>query len=140
MKTNKPNKKVVKEDINERSLFDDPTNIRAAKTWFREEPQVNYRITTDEPLNIVCNKEDEKNYLKFIFIKYGIPYEIEEIPMEAVDESVLKFSDGEEIDTAGPLRADKRRDGWYVVGEGKLIPVKNYAEAMETIKNLKRKK
>ena len=35
----------------------------------------------------------------------------------------LKFSDGIEIDTSGELRLLELYDGWYVVGEGKLIPV-----------------
>ena len=35
----------------------------------------------------------------------------------------LKFSDGIEIDTSGELKLLELYDGWYVVGEGKLIPV-----------------
>jgi hypothetical protein len=37
--------------------------------------------------------------------------------------SLLKFSDGEVFDTSGPLRKEERHDGWYVIGEGCLIPV-----------------
>lgn len=37
---------------------------------------------------------------------------------------ILRFSDGIEIDTSGPLRLLELHDGWYVVGEGRLIPVK----------------
>jgi len=36
--------------------------------------------------------------------------------------STLKFSDGMEFNTSGPIRKELRADGWYVVGEGKLIP------------------
>ena len=50
--------------------------------------------------------------------------------------SILKFSDGEEFDTSGPLRKDERRDGWYVIGEGKLIPVASEEEADQMIKIL----
>lgn len=50
--------------------------------------------------------------------------------------SKLKFSDGEEFDTSGPLRKDKRYDGWYVIGEGKLIPVASEEEADRVIKSL----
>ena len=39
--------------------------------------------------------------------------------------SILKFSDGIEIDTSGELRLLELYDGWYVVGEGRLIPVKD---------------
>ena len=35
----------------------------------------------------------------------------------------LEFSDGMIIHTNGPLRVVEFSDGWYVVGEGKLIPV-----------------
>lgn len=35
----------------------------------------------------------------------------------------LTFSDGMTFNTSGPLRLVKRSDGWYVVGEGTLIPV-----------------
>jgi hypothetical protein len=43
--------------------------------------------------------------------------------------SKLRFTDGEEFDTSGPLRKEKRYDGWYVLGEGKLIPVSSEKEA-----------
>jgi hypothetical protein len=51
--------------------------------------------------------------------------------------SKLKFTDGEEFDTAGPLRLDERYDGWYVIGEGLLLPVKDKKEGLEVIKQMK---
>jgi hypothetical protein len=39
--------------------------------------------------------------------------------------SKLKFSDGEEFDLSGPLRLEERYDGWYVLGNNKMIPVAN---------------
>jgi len=36
---------------------------------------------------------------------------------------ILRFSDGINIHTSGPLRNLHLHDGWYVVGEGILIPV-----------------
>jgi hypothetical protein len=53
--------------------------------------------------------------------------------------SNLKFSDGTEFDTSGELRTEERPDGWYVLGEGKMIPVRGYLEGLEIIKNLKQK-
>lgn len=50
--------------------------------------------------------------------------------------SLLKFSDGESFDTSGPLRKEKRYDGWYVLGQGKLIPVKDEQEADKVINQL----
>ena len=51
---------------------------------------------------------------------------------------LLKFSDGVTVDTSGPLRPLKLNDGWYVVGEGSLIPVQSYEEVREFIKKLKK--
>jgi hypothetical protein len=50
--------------------------------------------------------------------------------------STLNFSDGISIDTKGKLRPLHLRDGWYVVGEGCLIPVEDAEEAQELIKKL----
>ena len=48
----------------------------------------------------------------------------------------LKFSDGIEIDTSGDLRLLELYDGWYVLGEGRLIPVKDEGEGLiEILKN-----
>jgi hypothetical protein len=47
--------------------------------------------------------------------------------------TTLKFSDGEEFDLSGSLRKEHRIDGWYVLGENKLIPVKDEKEADEYI-------
>lgn len=46
---------------------------------------------------------------------------------------MLRFSDGITIDTRGPLRPLKLHDGWYVVGEGSLMPVESLEEAREII-------
>ena len=37
--------------------------------------------------------------------------------------SRLRFSDGMEFDVSGDPRVIHRRDGWYVVGRGMLVPV-----------------
>jgi hypothetical protein len=47
--------------------------------------------------------------------------------------ATLKFSDGEEFDLSGSLRKEQRTDGWYVLGENKLIPVKDEQEADDYI-------
>jgi hypothetical protein len=47
--------------------------------------------------------------------------------------STLKFSDGMEFDTSGPFRAEEREDGWYVLGQGMLIPVSGPVEAEKVI-------
>lgn len=57
---------------------------------------------------------------------------------EILKEGELRFSDGVTFDTSGELRAEKRHDGWYIVGEGKLIPVDSEEEAYEFLKNHKK--
>ena len=52
--------------------------------------------------------------------------------------SILKFSDGIEIDISGELRLLELYDGWYVVGEGRLIPVKDREEGEDKIKYLRK--
>lgn len=49
---------------------------------------------------------------------------------------ILKFSDGEEFDTSGPLRSEERSDGWYVIGQGHLIPVRDENEADDVIASM----
>ncbi len=45
----------------------------------------------------------------------------------------LRFSDGMEFDLSGDLRVVHRRDGWYVVGRGMLIPVADREEGDRTV-------
>jgi len=48
----------------------------------------------------------------------------------------MRFSDGMKFDTSGPLRLTKRSDGWYVIGEGMLMPVDSPEEGREIIKEM----
>jgi len=50
--------------------------------------------------------------------------------------STLKFTDGEEFDLTGELRAEERYDGWYVLGENRMIPVNDQEDALHTIDKL----
>ena len=51
--------------------------------------------------------------------------------------STLHFSDGVSINTTGKLRVLHLADGYYVVGEGMLMPVRDEKEAVEFIKEHK---
>lgn len=51
---------------------------------------------------------------------------------------MLRFTDGETFDTSGPLRKERRSDGWYVLGQGLLIPVRDEEEANLFINSHKR--
>jgi len=50
--------------------------------------------------------------------------------------SILKFSDGEEFDVSGILRVEERKDGWYVIGGGMLVPVDDKEDGEMYIKRL----
>jgi hypothetical protein len=53
---------------------------------------------------------------------------------------VLRFNDGVNLDTSGPLRAVCLHDGWYVLGNGWSIPCNTEEEAQETIRQMSEKK
>ena len=60
----------------------------------------------------------------------------EEYTQNQTNEGTLKFTDGEEFDTSGDLRTEKRHDGWYVIGKGHLIPVDSEEEGKEVIDDM----
>lgn len=49
---------------------------------------------------------------------------------------MLKFSDGEEFDLTGKLRLEKRYDGWYLLGNNQMIPIKDEKEGNRLIKKM----
>jgi hypothetical protein len=49
----------------------------------------------------------------------------------------LEFSDGMIIHTGGELRTLELSDGWYVLGEGMLIPISTEEEGNKIISQLK---
>ncbi len=50
---------------------------------------------------------------------------------------ILRFTDGVTIDSSGELRVIRLQDGYYVAGQGMLMPVGSYAEGMELIRDMK---
>lgn len=52
---------------------------------------------------------------------------------------MIKFNDGVEFNTQGSYRIEERVDGFYVVGEGWLIPVTNSIEGNKIIGIMKEK-
>lgn len=51
--------------------------------------------------------------------------------------STLTFSDGETFDTSVELQLTRRKDGWYVIGNGHLIPVRDIDEGRERLREMK---
>ena len=52
----------------------------------------------------------------------------------------MHFTDGLSFDLKGPLRVERRRDGYYVLGEGILCPVDSYEDGKELIEDLRNKR
>ena len=48
----------------------------------------------------------------------------------------MEFSDGMRFNLSGDYRIEERADGWYVVGNGVLIPVEDEEEGKATIERL----
>ena len=49
---------------------------------------------------------------------------------------MLRFDDGINIDTSGELRAIKLSDGWYLIGQGLMLPAESEGKAHELLKEL----
>ena len=64
--------------------------------------------------------------------------EVEPLPGTFQNVIKLEFSDGMIIHTSGELKTLELSDGWYGVGEGKLIPVKSEEEGKKIISSIKR--
>lgn len=45
----------------------------------------------------------------------------------------MRFNDGMSFDTSGPLRITVKSDGFYVVGQGMLIPIRDAKEGRQLI-------
>lgn len=52
----------------------------------------------------------------------------------------LRFSDGTSFDTSGPMRVEWRKDGYYAVGEGWLMPASSYEDAEGLVKKFSKAK
>jgi hypothetical protein len=74
-----------------------------------------------------------------IYFYYSIILPIFNYNKQTKNMSILRFNDGEEFDTSGEMRTEKRYDGWYVVGGGMLIPVDSEEEGKEIVETKKEK-
>jgi hypothetical protein len=83
----------------------------------------------------VSRIEKEKVYVIWNNTTFEDEMSLEEVELiKNIHEVVeLRFSDGMIIHTHGPLRIIELSDGWYLVGEGKLIPVKDEIEGNEIL-------
>ena len=55
------------------------SNMRAMKSWTKKEKDIEYNITTKEPLNIITTDEIEIAKLKMIFYKHDIKFNVQEL-------------------------------------------------------------
>ena len=54
--------------------------------------------------------------------------------------SLLRFNDGMTLNTGGQLRVVRKRDGYYVLGEGMSLPVDSRQEGLELIREMQESK
>jgi len=47
--------------------------------------------------------------------------------------SKITFTDGQTFDLSGPLRLEERYDGWYVLGNNRMVPVSSQDEGIRLI-------
>jgi hypothetical protein len=89
-------------------------------------------------IGIIVQVKKERIYVIWSNTYFEDEMTLEEVEPFKISEEVsqLKFSDGMIIHTHGPMRVVEFSDGWYVVGEGKLIPVKTEEEGKRIIENL----
>jgi hypothetical protein len=50
--------------------------------------------------------------------------------------STIEFSDGMKLDVSGPYRVERRPDGYYVLGNGVLLPVDDPLDGYRLINRL----
>lgn len=151
----KDKKRIVKEKLTEESspISLIPGNVYNYKGYLTMGPNKDQQITGKLKFNkqitndmfefiIISMDSDKSGHVqskkpgdRFLTSKDSLKY----ITPEGVNESILRFSDGVTIDTSGKLRTLELADGWYVVGEGKLIPVKDKEEAKSLIKMMTEK-
>jgi len=55
--------------------------------------------------------------------------------LQAMDR--MEFSDGVSFNMDGPLRVERRRDGYYVVGQGMLCAVDSAIDGYKWIREMK---
>ena len=89
-------------------------------------------------IGIVVQVKKERIYVIWSNTYFEDEMTLEEVEPFKMSEEVtqLKFSDGMVIHTHGQLRTVEFSDGWYVVGEGKLIPVRSEDEGIELLTRL----
>lgn len=151
----KDKKRIVKEKLTEESspISLIPGNVYNYKGYLTMGPnkgqqttgklKFNKQITNDMFEFIIISMDSDKSGHvqskkagdRFLTSKDSLKY----ITPEGVNESILRFSDGINVNTSGELRPLELPDGWYVVGEGKLIPVKDKSEAKSLIKSMTEK-
>jgi energy-coupling factor transporter ATP-binding protein EcfA2 len=89
-------------------------------------------------IGTVVRKRGNKVYVLWENTSFEDEMDLEEVELlkNIQDVTKLEFSDGMIIHTHGPIRVVEFSDGWYVVGEGKLIPVGSEEDGLRKITNL----
>lgn len=95
--------------------------------------------TWGNTIGIVVQVEKDRIYVIWSNTNFEDEMMMDEVKPFKITEDIsqLKFSDGMVIHTHGELRCIEFSDGWYIIGEGKLIPVTSEKEGKLLINSLK---
>ena len=81
MKIKTFNEYSVNEEALPRGTWDEG-NSRALKTWTDKEPDIEYVITTKEPINISTTDDIEVAKMKMLFYKHDIKFDVQELQLK----------------------------------------------------------
>ena len=87
---------------------------------------------------IITKVTSDKIFVKWDNTSFEDAMEYQEV-LKFDPNQLLRFTDGVEIFTGGQYRIIEEVDGFYVIGRGKLYPVKSRQEGEEIINQIKEK-
>ena len=82
MKIKTFNEYSVNEEALPRMMMEDPGNQRAMKSYTDKEPDIEYVITTKEPINISTTDDIELAKMKMLFYKHDIKFDVKELQLK----------------------------------------------------------
>jgi hypothetical protein len=131
------------DDLSSHPLFDISQKAKTYEQFIELSQKSNPKMDVDEitdAAKLFGYRKDNKRIVKEKLTEISSitpKKDLKQITKKKMGESILRFSDGINVDTSGELRPFRLPDGWYVTGEGKLIPVKDETAANTLISKMK---
>ena len=72
----------VNEEVIPRFMMEDPGNIRAMRSYTEKEPDIEYVLTTREPIKISTTDDVELAKIQQLFYKHDVKFDIKELQLE----------------------------------------------------------